>query len=96
MLDESRLLNVQYLAYKIFPVIELLLVVSEKFVVDLLISKLPVVVLSTESPDLENFLKVWESNKDIIKSAIGDAVNLKLLVLICILDLKPVEVSSFK
>jgi len=96
MLDESRLLYVQYFSYKIIPVIQLLLVVSEKFVVDLLISKLPVVVLSTESPDLENILKVWESNEDIIKSAIGDTINLKLLVLICILDFKPVEVSSFK
>lgn len=69
---------------------------SKKFIVDLLISKLPVVVLSSESAYLKDILKIWESYKDIIKSAFGDAINLKLLVLICILDFIPIEISSFK
>lgn len=96
MLEESRLLNVQYFANKTIPVIQRLLVVSKKFVVYLLISKLPVVVLSTKSSYLKNILEIWESNKDIIKSAISDAVNFKLLVLISILNFVPIEVPSFE
>ena len=96
MLEQSRLLNVQYFANKTIPVIQRLLVVSKKFVVYLLISKLPVVVLSTKSSYLKNILEIWESNKDIIKSAISDAVNFKLLVLISILNFVPIEVPSFE